>query len=98
VEFAVRVEEAGSGALDHEARGPQVEHRGRAGERAAEESREEREGVQQADGRNGGEVEQAVIHAGVRGNISTVAVLVGVADGECEGAEIRPFPVVFDSA
>ena len=29
VEFAIRVKEAGSGARDHETRGPKVEHPGR---------------------------------------------------------------------
>ncbi len=98
VDFAVRVQQAGSGSLDDEARSSQVEHLGRADQGATKESRDERKGVQKSDGRDGGEVEQTVVDTGAGSNVGVVAVLVRVADGERERPESRPFPVVFDPA
>jgi hypothetical protein len=94
--FAVGVEGAGGGSLDGETCGAEVVDGAVAKETLPKEAPEERRAIEEGDGRNGGEVEQAVVDAGSGGDVGVVAVLVGIRDRQSEGAEDGAVAVVLD--
>lgn len=96
VDLAVGVEEARRLALHNETGAAAEEDAGVPVEGAAEEAERERHGVEGVEGRNGAEVEQAVVGARAGSDAGIVAVLVGVGDGEGEGADALGAVVVDD--
>ena len=87
VGFAVDVEQAGRGTLDHDPRARAKDDARRLGQRAAKEPPEQRSGIPKTERRHGGEVEEAVVHAGAGSDESLVAVLITVGHGEGEGLD-----------
>lgn len=96
--FAVGVDGAGRGAFDGKAGGAAADHRGVAVERTAEEAPHERGEIEERERRDRGEVEQAVVDARAGGDEAVVAVLVGVANDEREGAKRGARAALLDDA